>query len=519
MDDVSGQRSAGVEEEPKKVTFDSSCDGDHQGGDDGNENGGDGDGIFINVTVPPGAEAGVDSLAFTYQGGELEVLVPPGSVAGDVLRIQVGVGAPPEGEASIDAGGDKAEDDVSSSNVVDDETKPPSKKSRLMDELGGTDDGSGYDAPSSQELQHNSNNVPEKESKSEEVASDNITMVRLGDGIKPPSGRSYIMLRGLPPDYDEADGRTKAGDGTCNMVWPSGQVLAEALTSTFGIKYLAGLYRKDAVKKNKGTVKCLEVGSGLGVCGLALTSAFRECLKLSDSSVALGGNRSDGGNKPGTASILLTDKGESAVEVLKGNIRRNQGPIPLARVEVSAQSLNWGDAPPSEQLGSDDGKKKFHLILGSDILYNTQQSYDPLIETIREYLCPVQGIVILAVRWRKPDLEREFFQRAELSGLKFELWAEFLESAEFKERCPCGLSWREYGNPESESSNKFLHETTVSVSKRMKSLATISEEDTEAMDDEEHKVFEELQVQVYLGTHVEQYTASGGQEARAPVIQ
>eukprot|EP00584_Thalassiosira_punctigera_P017948 CAMPEP_0172566046 /NCGR_PEP_ID=MMETSP1067-20121228/110418_1 /TAXON_ID=265564 ORGANISM="Thalassiosira punctigera, Strain Tpunct2005C2" /NCGR_SAMPLE_ID=MMETSP1067 /ASSEMBLY_ACC=CAM_ASM_000444 /LENGTH=62 /DNA_ID=CAMNT_0013357067 /DNA_START=44 /DNA_END=229 /DNA_ORIENTATION=- len=39
----------------------------------------DGDGIFINLTVPPGAEAGIDSLTFQYGGNELGVLVPAGS--------------------------------------------------------------------------------------------------------------------------------------------------------------------------------------------------------------------------------------------------------------------------------------------------------------------------------------------------------------------------------------------------------------------------------------------------------
>ena len=50
-------------------------------------------GTFVNLTVPPGAEAGVDSLTFQYGGASLEVLIPPGSVPGDVLRIKVGAAA------------------------------------------------------------------------------------------------------------------------------------------------------------------------------------------------------------------------------------------------------------------------------------------------------------------------------------------------------------------------------------------------------------------------------------------
>ena len=46
--------------------------------------------VFITIQVPPNVEAGIDTLIFEYGGNELEILVPPGSVAGDVLQIQVG---------------------------------------------------------------------------------------------------------------------------------------------------------------------------------------------------------------------------------------------------------------------------------------------------------------------------------------------------------------------------------------------------------------------------------------------
>ena len=47
-------------------------------------------GTFLHLTVPPGIEAGVDLLTFFHDGTEVDVLVPVGSIAGDVLRIQVG---------------------------------------------------------------------------------------------------------------------------------------------------------------------------------------------------------------------------------------------------------------------------------------------------------------------------------------------------------------------------------------------------------------------------------------------
>ena len=51
---------------------------------------GEGGGIYINITIPPGVEPGVDSLTFQYEGNEMEIQVPEDSVPGDVLSIKVG---------------------------------------------------------------------------------------------------------------------------------------------------------------------------------------------------------------------------------------------------------------------------------------------------------------------------------------------------------------------------------------------------------------------------------------------
>jgi hypothetical protein len=66
------------------------------------------------------------------------------------------------------------------------------------------------------------------------------------------------------------------------------------------------------------------------------------------------------------------------------------------RITITAESLVWGDDLHSRTT-------KFHLIIGSDLLYNTQESYDPLVATIKRHLCHKRGIILLAVRWRKPD--------------------------------------------------------------------------------------------------------------------
>ncbi|KAL7528943.1 hypothetical protein ACHAXR_002709 [Thalassiosira sp. AJA248-18] len=466
-----------------------------------------GGGIFINLTVPPGAEAGVDSLTFEYDGNEVEVMVPDGSVPGDVLRIQVGVR------------GDRADDDcddAADGNDADEESK---QSSSLMDELGGMKN----DEPAA----NNDNKKPhgllselggmrdERDCSQGETkrppkgkatprnttrSVDSLAVVEMGNGLIQENGanekrcaRSLHLLESLPgADKAIRGDHCNEGDGTNGVVWASGTLLAQALTSSFGVQFLSRLFQFDTIQSNSNDerrVKCLELGSGLGVCGLALAHAFASCCKSNSTEDVI-------------SEILLTDHGEKAVNVLKENIKRNS-PSSIdsnncrgQRMTIAAESLIWGNAMQSKYSGSDE---TFQLILGSDLLYNTQSSYDPLIETIKQHLHPKQGIIILAVRWRKPDLERVFFQKAEMSGLKFDLWKEFVEDEQFGERCPCILNWREYGNPQCESSNRYFHETTVPIAKTETSLANIKELDMESMKDEEYSKFEELQIQIYVG--------------------
>ena len=93
------------------------------------------DGIFINLTVPPGVEAGVDSLTFEYGGNELDVLVPAGSVEGDVLRIQVGI---TEAEDTT-----TSEVNMEHDTGGEEDTKPAAKSS-LMSEMGGLKEDGDY---------------------------------------------------------------------------------------------------------------------------------------------------------------------------------------------------------------------------------------------------------------------------------------------------------------------------------------------------------------------------------------
>jgi hypothetical protein len=87
-------------------------------------------------------------------------------------------------------------------------------------------------------------------------------------------------------------------------------------------------------------------------------------------------------------------------------------------------------------------------------------------------------------------------------GLLFELWDEFTSDTIFgKRRCPCLLHWKEYGNPNSELLHTFFTQTIVYAGGEEMSLGQVTEKDMEIMTDEEYTLFEELQIQIYVGRY------------------
>jgi predicted nicotinamide N-methyase len=352
---------------------------------------------------------------------------------------------------------------------------------------------------------------------------DNTTIVSLGDGLIQGQDANASMSLHLSGSIEEVSNNdikhnsiNHVGDGTHGMVWASGTVLAQALTSAFGLQFLKEMFSRcyETLHEHGNNqniarrhLNCLELGSGLGVCGLALAHALN---RLCGNSECVAAKR---------ATILLTDHGETSVELLRKNIKRNLPPSFCGRSidtndrkcmnNIYAQPLVWGNAFQSTSNLTMADELRYNLILGSDILYNTHESYDPLVNTIQRYLHPHGGTILLAVRWRKPDIEREFFHMVEerCKGLKFELWKEFIDDKDFGgRRCPCVLNWKDYGNPDCESSNLHFHETTICIEKKQTAsnnveLANITERDMELMTDDEYSKFEELQVQIYVGRY------------------
>jgi len=146
---------------------------------------------IVSLTVPPNAEAGVDSLTFEYEGNELEVLVPAGSVSGDVLQIQVGV-KDDNNNNNNNIAKDKNDTDEKNAEVCSKDTKPSSRSS-LMDELGGLKD----DVTSSTSLK------PDTDTKMPmQLAENGITTISLPNATASENETtpSLELLEALPED-------------------------------------------------------------------------------------------------------------------------------------------------------------------------------------------------------------------------------------------------------------------------------------------------------------------------------
>ena len=240
----------------------------------------------------------------------------------------------------------------------------------------------------------------------------------------------------LPSTSDEN------ADGTHAMAWPAGLQLVNCIQDETSD-------RLDQVIQECESI--LELGSGLGGVGLALAAAATD-------------------NK----TICLSDC-SSAMPLLEHNVQQNQHLIP-PNVTIYTRPLNW------EQQ---DSHAPTDLVVATDLLYNVNL-IPALVATVKRH---AKKYILLATRWRKPDLERRFFEDTS----EFVHW-------KLVHCTPCQLSWHAYGNPTSSESNAYFGQTMVAVKASLKSLAEITEEDAELMSQEENDAWERLQIQVYVGT-------------------
>jgi predicted nicotinamide N-methyase len=259
-------------------------------------------------------------------------------------------------------------------------------------------------------------------------------------------------------------------DGTFALPWHSGILLANNWNEIIQI-----LVEKHNVHSK---ARILELGAGLGVVGLSLAAAA--CLEEQSAH--------DDGRNPMMlvegAELVLTDL-PAAIPLLEFNVNFNR-PFVSSRVKISTRALRWSlDSP---ELATElPVERPYDCLLGSDLLYNIEQ-IPSLVATMKRLLHPIRGVVILAVRWRKPELERQFFQT---SGLEWELLP-------LPNTCP--LSWKDFGNPSCDQSNRYFHQTQVAaLNGTPTSIAYITEEQAKDLPKQEFQAWERSFIQFYLG--------------------
>ena len=288
--------------------------------------------------------------------------------------------------------------------------------------------------------------------------------VRIGE-----DGTCYVSLHsstGKELTFQASDGA--AGAAICSELWPTGLVMANIITNTAIFQQLL------SQKSSETKIRALEVGSGLGTVGLALATTMDN------------------------AEVVLTDC-PPAIKMLEANIESNKklvGP----KVNVKAQTLEWGKHE-KETMGS------FDIICGSDLLYGDESSYRPLVDTLTT-LMRQEALIMLGVRWRKPEKEKKFFEIAQQAGIHFTLFSDWLrdlsQSNEVISESFIGmptLAWRQYGDIDDDNFMNHLSNTVVATDggKRKVSLSEMSEKDMEDMTDDEHAAFEWTQIQIYIG--------------------
>jgi len=191
-----------------------------------------------------------------------------------------------------------------------------------------------------------------------------------------PNGSDIeLILRGYEEDSDESMVSTGL------IEWHASDVLCEYLLNS-------------DIMKNGNSIRLLELGSGLGKCGLLLHLLLQS------------NGRSD--------STVLTDGDTNVMQLLRKNVAFNTFSDDYDNDDISCQQLKWGTNEAEAFLSKQDYNQKFDLIIGSDLLYTNRQNLNPLFETIdvllddsqekfilahnEDYSIPVSSVVLAASR-------------------------------------------------------------------------------------------------------------------------
>eukprot|EP00568_Trieres_chinensis_P001053 CAMPEP_0183307274 /NCGR_PEP_ID=MMETSP0160_2-20130417/17232_1 /TAXON_ID=2839 ORGANISM="Odontella Sinensis, Strain Grunow 1884" /NCGR_SAMPLE_ID=MMETSP0160_2 /ASSEMBLY_ACC=CAM_ASM_000250 /LENGTH=343 /DNA_ID=CAMNT_0025470827 /DNA_START=140 /DNA_END=1171 /DNA_ORIENTATION=- len=302
--------------------------------------------------------------------------------------------------------------------------------------------------------------------------------------LHPANGNMlYFSSLGEGDNEDESKNQKEDGDedcdGTNEMAWPAGIQLSQFITSPEAVPFI------------QDKVSVLDLGSGMGVSGLAIASALAE---LEDDT---------------SREVVLTDL-PNATSLLQSNVDFNREVIQKgeedgdSKVALKVLPLTWGQT--GEDSNSELKAKKFDLVVASDVLYNPSPDVCKALGKTMYAFLDGEGKILLSTRWRKPEEERIFYEEMERNGFEFKLINDVL-SLEAKQPAdeekvvvnPCSLSWKDRSNTESEMYKKFFSDTKVEVNGESIALGDLTEAKLDSMKDAEFDQAEDFFIQIYVG--------------------
>lgn len=183
--------------------------------------------------------------------------------------------------------------------------------------------------------------------------------------------------------------------GIAHQLWPAAGFLCE-----FFLKHKSWLQTEcsmvpsdDIAESTKPTLNVLELGAGIGLCGMYLGALMQDTC---------------------TTKVLLTDL-PGAIDGLNENINRNS-----LESSVHARVLSWGDAKEFDAvMGEFTGPAP--LVIAADCVY-WECLYEPLFQTIKSLVARGCKIVISHVRrWKK---DGKFFAMCKKAGFRVSVWVE-----------------------------------------------------------------------------------------------
>jgi len=198
-------------------------------------------------------------------------------------------------------------------------------------------------------------------------------------------GGTFISLAQAPcVSADHAREAKASADGSCTAgtVWDAGIVLAAHVFE----KYQCGTQKSDV-----SAVRCLDLGSGTGIVGIAAAAS-------------------------GSFSrVVLTDL-PSVTPLLERNAASNQPNLP-STVQLETVPMRWDDDGDLRRVAS---LGPFHLIVGGDLLYRPQV-VQPLLHALSALTTRNTIALLAASLQHSPETIRLFKHTAAAAGFYVEL--------------------------------------------------------------------------------------------------